>query len=107
MRRAQAGQQGNGAQGIMLRVPHGPDGRQAEHRVRAGFQRAAGPVRRGQERELTPLLDAGRQRDEGQVRGNLPDRFREMVQVPVVKGIVFGDDTEDLHGGHLLWLIQN
>ena len=99
---AQAGEQGNGAQGIVLRVPHGPEHRKAEDGVRTGFQRAAGPVSRGQERKLSPLFEAGGQGNEGQVRGDLPLCFGNMAQVSVMKGIVLSDDAENLHKGHLL-----
>ena len=107
MGRTEPGQQGNRAKGIMFRVPDSPGCRQGEDSVRAGFQRAEGPVGRREKRKLSALLEAGRKDNKNQVRREAAFRLPNMIQVSAVERIVFSYDAENLHAEHPQLSMQN
>ena len=77
----------------MICVPDRPEYGQGKNGICTGFQREAGTVRRRKQGKRPALLQAGRKDDIREIRLNELFSFIQVIQVPVMKRIVFRDDA--------------
>ena len=68
-----------------------------DHEVRPGFQRPLGPGELVRAGGLPPLDEVARHDHDAVGSAGLPLRLFEMIDMPVVQGIVFRDDAYDTH----------
>ena len=87
----------------MLRIPDSPEDRQGEDGIRPGFQCETRPVQGREQWKISALLHTGREDDIGQVRFHQGLCLVQVIQVTVVKWIVFRNNAEDCHTGFLLF----
>ena len=94
-------QHAHAAAGEEVRRAHGKGRGQFEHGVRAAQKRHARARPLGEHGRLPALGEAAAQTDDQPLAVREMPRFPQMMQMPVVEGIVFGDDAGDGHRPHL------
>ena len=94
-------QHAHAAAGEEVRRAHGKGRRQFKHGVRTAQKRHARARPFGEHGRFSALGEAAAQTDDQPLAACEAPRFPQMMQMPVVKGIVFGDDAGDGHFSHL------
>ena len=93
-------QQPHAALGEPFRRSVGEHGGELDHQVRPGLQRPLGPGELVRTGRFAPLDEVARHDHDAVGSAGLPLRLFEMVDVPVVQGIVLRDNAYDTHDGY-------
>ena len=93
------------AAGEKIRRAYRKQRRQFKHRVRAAQKRHTRARPLGKHRRLAALGEVSRQADNHAVATCRAPRRLQVIEMAVVKGIVFGDHAGNGHGTHLLLLL--